>query len=516
MEGSYRGADLAVAQWVADHGKRAGLGSDTLPAAPALYLPLNTGRETLGVLAVLPANPRRVLLPGAAPLARDVRGPDRARARARPARGGSGDRARLGRSGELAQHAARVDLARPAHAARRDGRRRQHARVARRRARRGHARAARPLDRDEGARDVGARVERARPHAARRGRGRAAPRRRASRRSRGRGAAPARGTPRGSSRRGPAAGRSAAGRRRCERSSCRCSAICSTTRRSTRRAGTRVQVAATRRRLVRARDGRRRRARACRPAIPRGCSRSSSAARARRRSSARASGSRSAARSSMRTAARSRRGAGRSGGTRFEFTLPIAERARDAGDASGPRRRGRARTFGTCCACCSRRSTIASSRRTTAERAEIEARSHKPDLLLVDLGLPDGDGLDVIRTRARMVADARHRACRRARSRARRSRRSTRARTTTSPSRSARVSCSRESARRCAAASAAPESRRLLRIGEIDVDLARREAHGPSGEVHLTPLEFRLLEALVRQRGHDRAADAAAARSLGS
>jgi two-component system phosphate regulon response regulator PhoB len=33
----------------------------------------------------------------------------------------------------------------------------------------------------------------------------------------------------------------------------------------------------------------------------------------------------------------------------------------------------------------------------TALRAEIEARSHKPDLLLIDLGLPDGDGLKVIR-----------------------------------------------------------------------------------------------------------------------
>ncbi len=30
-------------------------------------------------------------------------------------------------------------------------------------------------------------------------------------------------------------------------------------------------------------------------------------------------------------------------------------------------------------------------------RAEIEARSHKPDLLLIDLGLPDADGLKVIR-----------------------------------------------------------------------------------------------------------------------
>ena len=30
-------------------------------------------------------------------------------------------------------------------------------------------------------------------------------------------------------------------------------------------------------------------------------------------------------------------------------------------------------------------------------RGEIETRSHKPDLLLVDLGLPDGDGLKLIR-----------------------------------------------------------------------------------------------------------------------
>ena len=33
----------------------------------------------------------------------------------------------------------------------------------------------------------------------------------------------------------------------------------------------------------------------------------------------------------------------------------------------------------------------------TAERGEIEARSHKPDLMLVDLGLPDGNGIDLIR-----------------------------------------------------------------------------------------------------------------------
>ena len=60
---SLKRADLPVAQWVLDHAQRAGLGADTLPAAPALYLPLGNSRPARGVLAVLPANRRRVLLP---------------------------------------------------------------------------------------------------------------------------------------------------------------------------------------------------------------------------------------------------------------------------------------------------------------------------------------------------------------------------------------------------------------------------------------------------------------------
>ncbi len=63
LASSLLGADLSVAQWVADHSQRAGLGSDTLPAAPALYLPLSGSRTTLGVLAVQAENRRRVLLP---------------------------------------------------------------------------------------------------------------------------------------------------------------------------------------------------------------------------------------------------------------------------------------------------------------------------------------------------------------------------------------------------------------------------------------------------------------------
>ncbi|HTQ77488.1 MAG TPA: sensor histidine kinase KdpD [Burkholderiales bacterium] len=70
IAGSLHGADLSIAQWVQDHGHAAGLGTDTLPGAEALYLPLHGGpappegaRPVLGVLAVLPANPRRVTLP---------------------------------------------------------------------------------------------------------------------------------------------------------------------------------------------------------------------------------------------------------------------------------------------------------------------------------------------------------------------------------------------------------------------------------------------------------------------
>jgi two-component system sensor histidine kinase KdpD len=63
LESSLRHADLAVAQWVADHGRRAGLGSDTLPAARGLYVPLGEEQRVVGVLAVLPTNVRRVLLP---------------------------------------------------------------------------------------------------------------------------------------------------------------------------------------------------------------------------------------------------------------------------------------------------------------------------------------------------------------------------------------------------------------------------------------------------------------------
>jgi two-component system, OmpR family, KDP operon response regulator KdpE len=136
----------------------------------------------------------------------------------------------------------------------------------------------------------------------------------------------------------------------------------------------------------------------------------------------------------------------------------------------------------------------------TVKRAEIEARSHKPDLLIVDLGLPDGDGLEVIR-RVRewspvpvIVLSAR----------------------TLESQKIAALDAGADdyvskpfSAGELLARVRAGLRRGVrgggettkIRIGDVDVDLERREARRPSGDVHLTPLEFRLLESFVRHAG---------------
>ncbi|HTR57541.1 MAG TPA: sensor histidine kinase KdpD [Casimicrobiaceae bacterium] len=61
--GSYHGADLGVARWVFANRVPAGLGTHTLAGAEALHLPLLAAHEMVGVLAVLPARPDRLLIP---------------------------------------------------------------------------------------------------------------------------------------------------------------------------------------------------------------------------------------------------------------------------------------------------------------------------------------------------------------------------------------------------------------------------------------------------------------------
>jgi two-component system, OmpR family, KDP operon response regulator KdpE len=135
----------------------------------------------------------------------------------------------------------------------------------------------------------------------------------------------------------------------------------------------------------------------------------------------------------------------------------------------------------------------------TALRAEIEARSHKPDLLLIDLGLPDGDGLKVIRrvrewsTVPIVVLSAR------AMEQQKVAALDAGAddyivKPFSAPELLARL---RAALRRVT--HAAPSA--VLRFGPVRVDLARREAHGADGELHLTPLEYRVLGCLAQQLG---------------
>jgi two-component system sensor histidine kinase KdpD len=55
--------ELSVAQWVYEHRQPAGLGSDTLPGAKALYLPLVASAGAIGVVGLLPKTPTDGLEP---------------------------------------------------------------------------------------------------------------------------------------------------------------------------------------------------------------------------------------------------------------------------------------------------------------------------------------------------------------------------------------------------------------------------------------------------------------------
>ncbi len=136
----------------------------------------------------------------------------------------------------------------------------------------------------------------------------------------------------------------------------------------------------------------------------------------------------------------------------------------------------------------------------TAARAEIETRSHKPDLLLVDLGLPDADGLKVVRRvrawsqvpivvlSARTMEEQKIAALDAGADDY-----------VTKPFSAPELLARLRAALRRDVRGAAPAA--LLRFATLRVDLARREAQGEQGELHLTPLEYRVLACLARHLG---------------
>jgi two-component system KDP operon response regulator KdpE len=136
----------------------------------------------------------------------------------------------------------------------------------------------------------------------------------------------------------------------------------------------------------------------------------------------------------------------------------------------------------------------------TALRAEIESRSHKPDLMLIDLGLPDGDGVAVIR-RVRawsplpiIVLSARTQEERKVAALD-----AGADDYVTKPFNAAELLARIRAALRRTVMSS--EQMGLLDLGTCRIDLAKREALGQSGELHLTPLEYRVLESLARHLG---------------
>jgi two-component system, OmpR family, KDP operon response regulator KdpE len=136
----------------------------------------------------------------------------------------------------------------------------------------------------------------------------------------------------------------------------------------------------------------------------------------------------------------------------------------------------------------------------TAARANVEARSHKPDLVLVDLGLPDRDGVEVIRAirswstvpiivlSARTLEEQKITALDAGADDY-----------VTKPFGAAELLARVRAAIR-RSVQGTPQPGRL-RLGQIEIDLPRRQAFGPEGDIHLTPLEYRVLECLVRGEG---------------
>jgi len=132
----------------------------------------------------------------------------------------------------------------------------------------------------------------------------------------------------------------------------------------------------------------------------------------------------------------------------------------------------------------------------------LDAETNRPDLLLVDLGLPDRDGIEVIRGVRKwsavpiIVLSAR-------------SQESDKIVAldagaddyVTKPFTVGELLARIRSALRHAAVHGRPESTEIFANGDLRVDLLRRRVFVKEQEIHLTPIEFRLLSVLIRSAG---------------
>ena len=137
----------------------------------------------------------------------------------------------------------------------------------------------------------------------------------------------------------------------------------------------------------------------------------------------------------------------------------------------------------------------------TMKQGLIDAGTRKPDIVILDLGLPDGNGIDFIRDFRGwspvpiIVLSAR----------------------TSETDKIAALDAgaddyltkpfgvgellARVRATRRRSAGSASEEAAPFRFGEVDVDLARRTVHKGGVPLHLTPIEFRLLTLMISNVG---------------
>lgn len=132
----------------------------------------------------------------------------------------------------------------------------------------------------------------------------------------------------------------------------------------------------------------------------------------------------------------------------------------------------------------------------------VAASTHAPDLLIVDLGLPDGDGMDVIRAvRAFSAAPIIVLSARTFENEKVAALDAGADDYLTKPFGMAELLARVRAQLRRRTKTANPENDSILRLGDVEIDLARGRVKKAGEDVHLTRIEMRLLTAMIEDKG---------------
>jgi two-component system, OmpR family, KDP operon response regulator KdpE len=139
---------------------------------------------------------------------------------------------------------------------------------------------------------------------------------------------------------------------------------------------------------------------------------------------------------------------------------------------------------------------------TTGEAGAIEVGSRQPDVVILDLGLPDMDGLDLIRRLREWTAVPIIVLSARGQERDKVTALDAGADDYVSKPFSAGELLARIRVALRHAAGASPDvDDAVFRVGELEVDLLHRRVNVARTTVHLTPIEYKLLTTLVQHAG---------------